>query len=105
MHRDTARNRKTVRMVSHAAELIAALDAGFDNGVERLAAVAPSRVHLKIAMIVGEGRTAELLVAQRGDHLRAAQKMAAQVVSLLDVALLPTVGDRVLHRRRRSRRQ
>ena len=101
-HRDAAGDRQTVRMIRDAAEAVAALDAGRDDLVERLAAVAPRRVHLQIAAIVGEARSDELRVPQRCEHLRAAQEMPAQIALPLDVRCLVALGDRALHRRRRA---
>ena len=104
-HRDAAGDRQTVRMIRDTAEAVATLDAGRDDLVERLAAVAPRRVHLQIAAIVGDRRSGQLLVLQRREHLRATEKVSAQIAPSCDVFALAALVDRALDRRRRSRLQ
>src|SRR4029077_19685794 len=87
-------------MIGDGAELVPALDPGEDDVLERLATVAPRRVHLQVAVVVVDARAGQLLVPERGKDLRAAQEMAPQVAAPLDVAALAAFGDRSLDRRR-----
>src|ERR687888_119190 len=92
-------------MIGDTAELIAARDAGLDDLLERLAAIAPRRMHLQVAVIFGQLRPLQLVVAQRGEHLRTAEEMTPKIPPALDVARLAALGNGAFHRRRRSRLQ
>ena len=102
-HRHAAGNRQPVRMIGHGAELIAAREAGVDDPVERLAAVAPDRMHLQVAVVVRQPRPSQARIVQRGRDLCAAQEMGAQRPPLLDVFRLTALRDRLLDDRRRCR--
>ena len=98
VHRDAAGDFQPVRVIGDAAERVSTGQAALDDVREGLAAIAPRGVHLKIAAIVLESRTDQLPVVQRRHHLRAAQKLAAEISTALDVAGLSAVGDGALNR-------
>src|SRR5881628_3486676 len=87
-------------MVGDGAERVSEVDAGFDDVLERLAAIAPRRVHLEIAAIVLDPRPGQRRVAQRAEDLRAAEGMIAKAAAALDILLLAAAGDRALDGRR-----
>src|SRR5207245_2723520 len=83
-------------MVGYRAVLISAGDSGGDDVVERLAAVAPRRVHLKIAPIRIEARSAKLCIAKRSNDLRACEKVGAELTARGDVRGAAARRDRTL---------
>src|SRR5436309_2679795 len=89
-------------MIRDAAERVPAIEAAADDVLQRLAAVAPDRVHLQIAAVVVDARSAERRVSERGEDLRAAEKVTAEVAPPLDIGALRAFGYRTLDRRRRS---
>ena len=84
-------------MIGDSAVVVATGDAGVDDVLERLAAVTPGRMHLQIAAVRGELRTAELRIAQRRHNLRARQKVAAQVAAFRDVRAVAAGSNRAVH--------
>src|SRR3989442_10086788 len=84
-------------MIGNSAVVVAPGDAGVDDVLEGLAAVAPGRMHLQIAAVRGELRTAELRIAQGRHNLRARQEIAAQVTAFRDVRTAAAFGNRALH--------
>ena len=101
-HRHAARDRQSVRVIRDGAVVVAARQARFDDVLERLASVAPHRVHLQIAAIFVASDGAQLWIAQRRNDLRAAQVVSAKLAALLDIARTSTLGNRPLDCRRRS---
>src|SRR4029077_6334451 len=69
---------------------------GLDDDFQCLAAITVGGVHLQIAAIVLQRRSAELLIPQCLDDLSAAQKRAPQFAALLDGPCLSAVSDRAL---------
>ena len=82
------------------AQRCAAREAGLDDRIERLGAVAPDRVHLEIAAVLRARRRA----AAREDlaHGRAAEEMLPQRAQLRDLLLLARLAHRPLDERRRA---
>ena len=79
LHRHAAGDLQPVGVIGDGAVVVAARDARLDDVLERLAAVAPRRVHLQVAAIVLEPRAVQRRVLQRREHLRAAEEVAAQI--------------------------
>ena len=76
--RQAVGDRQPAGVIGDRAPGVAAAAAGLDDLLERLAAVAPRRVHLQIAAIVGEARAAQAGVAVDGADAGAAQEVRAQ---------------------------
>ena len=73
-------------MIGDGAEAVAARETGLDDVRERLAAVAPGRVHLEIAAVVLEAGPVKRVFRSAASHLRAAQKVLAQIAASFDVS-------------------
>ena len=60
LHRNASGDFQSVRVISDRAECVAARETALDDVRERLAAIAPRRMHLKIAAIVLQARARQL---------------------------------------------
>ena len=99
-HRDAVCDRQPVGVIRHGRILVPARQPRFDDDLQRLAAITVGGVHLQIAAIVLQRRSAKLLILESLDYLRAAEKRAAQFAALLDGASLSAFSDRALDRGR-----
>src|SRR5206468_6998531 len=92
-HRHAAGDLQTVRVIGDGAERVPTGQTLLDDVGERLAAIAPRGVHLKIAAIVLEARTDKFPVLQCRHHLRTAEELTAKIPAMFDVGGLSAVGD------------
>ena len=103
--RQAVGNRQPAGVIGHRAPGVAAAAAGLDDRLERLAAVAPRRVHLEIAAVVLAARPAQAGVVVDGADAGAAQEVRAQTAAAVDLAALAAGVDHALHHRRGAGRQ
>ena len=66
---------KSVRVIRDGRVPVAALEARFDDFVERWSAVAPLRVHLQIAAVVLRRGAVECRVVEDSPYFGAAEKL------------------------------
>ena len=74
-HRHPTRDGQAIRVVGHATVLIPEGPARLREGFNRVGPVAPGGVHLQIAAIGADVRSAKAAILERRQHLRAGQKM------------------------------
>ena len=84
-HRHAAGDSEPVRMIGHRGVLIASLNAGVGNLLDRRSTIAPFGVHLQIAAVLFNGGTIEAGIREHPPYLRAAQKVPPKLPSSLDI--------------------
>jgi hypothetical protein len=93
VHGHAARNRQSVRMVRDRQVRVAARQRRRGQRRHRLPAVAPGRVHLQVSAIVGQRWTAPSAIADRRNHCRTAEEVAAERAPTARLLFLAPLGD------------
>ena len=83
-HRHPAGDLQSVRMVGDRRVLIASLNAGVGNLLDRRRAIAPFGVHLQITAVLLDGGASEGGIREHPPDLRAAQKVPPQLTPPLE---------------------
>ena len=84
-HRHATGDLEPVRMVGHRRVLIASLNAGVGNLLDRRRTIAPFGVHLQITAVLLNGGAIEGGIREHPPDLRAAQKVSPKLPSSLDI--------------------
>lgn len=91
-HRHATRDLQTVRMIRDRRIAVSARLTCLADVVQRGIAVTPFRMHLEIAAILVQTRSAKSRIPDDSQHLRSAEEVPAQCTAALDVvASLPEV--------------
>ena len=99
-HRHATGDLQSVRMVGDRRVLIASLNAGVGNLLDRRRTIAPFGVHLQITAVLFNGGAIEGGIRENPPHLRAAQKVPPKLPSSLDVGATLATFDGLFDGRR-----
>ena len=102
-HRHAAGDPQSVRMIGDSRVVIAPLDAGIGNVLDRRGTIAPFGVHLQVTEVLVNGWTAESRIGENPPYLRTAQEVPSKRPPSLDVSATLAVVDCLLDGRRCAR--
>src|SRR5262245_48040661 len=101
-HRHAARDPQAVRMVGDRRIAVPPREAGLGDLLEGRRAVAPFRMHLEIATVVGRTWSRGRRVVEEAQRFGATEKVLAERPPAPDILELAAVRDRLFDRRRAS---